>query len=28
VIQSHINMLEDDLKSKMQIFLLPDEVKI
>jgi len=28
VIQSHINMLEDDMKSKMQIFLLPDEVKI
>jgi len=28
VIQSHINMLDDGLKSKMQIFLLPDEVKI
>jgi hypothetical protein len=28
VIQSNINMLENDLKSKMQIFLLPDEVKL
>ena len=28
VIQSHINMLDEGLKSKMQIFLLPDEVKI
>ena len=28
VIQSHINMLENDLKNKMQIFLLPDEVKL
>ncbi len=28
VIQSHINLLDDSLKSKMQIFLLPDEVKI
>ena len=28
VIQSHINMLENDLKNKMRVFLLPDEVKI
>jgi hypothetical protein len=28
VIQSHINMLENDLQSKMQIFLLPNEVKL
>ena len=28
VIQLHINMLENDLKSKMRVFLLPDEVKI
>ena len=28
VIQSHINMLENDLKSKMRVFLLPDEVKV
>jgi hypothetical protein len=28
VIQSHINMLENDLKNRMRVFLLPDEVKI
>jgi hypothetical protein len=28
VIQSHINMLENDLQRKMQIFLLPNEVKL
>jgi hypothetical protein len=28
VIQSHIKMLENDLQSKMQIFLLPNEVKL
>ena len=28
VIQLHINILENDLKSKMRVFLLPDEVKI
>jgi L-ascorbate metabolism protein UlaG (beta-lactamase superfamily) len=28
VIQSQINMLEKDLQSKMQIFFLPNEVKL
>jgi len=28
VIQTHIDMLENDLRGKLRVFLLPDEVKI